>query len=468
MTMKRQKATEISRANIETHDELVNPRTVLTNVEELAVDIRENGLTYGPLVWRSVGKSKKVKYFLLDGWRRMAAIKLIREGFKYDGETYDAMPDAFESVAVVQWEGELQEAQFRIVGANIQRDPLSNLEMADSLLKLAKNKVTNPNGFTNRAIARRLGKSETWVSRVLSFAKQAEPVVKEAVRKKEITEQAAHLISTEADPEEQERQVEVAKEAKKKGKPAPQEIARKKGKPSVPGKKVLMEVAKLIPESSPTELEERGANGFEAGIRFAAGEMSLEEAFTYAGFTLPEGVDIDKILGGYTGPIRDDKAAEKKAAKAVEKAEAAEKKKAEKEAKKAAKIAEKEAAKEAKAAEKKKVAEAKKAEKEAAKKEAAEAKAAEKGAAKEAKATEKKVAADAKTAEVKAAAEAKKVEKAAAKEAKAAEKKATKKTKREVVVTNDDNPDPPQETAPEPEEATEEAPANPDLGEIPF
>ncbi len=438
MAMKRQEAVEIPRSEISFHDELPNPRTMLNSIEELAVDIRENGLTYGPLVWRT--GDDPVEFYLLDGWRRMAAIEKIREGFKYDGETYAAIPDAFDSVPAVQWEGELQEAQFRIVGANIQRDALSNLEMADSLLKLAKHKTKNPDGFTNREIARRIGKSETWVSRVLSFAKGAEAPVKEAVLNKEISEKAAHKIAAVKDPVEQVAQLEIAKDAKKKGQAGDKKIARAKGAPSSPGKKVMMEVAKLIPQKAPTDLEEGAANGYEAALRFAAGEISFEESFLMAGFSVPEGIDIESILGGYVGPVKAaEMAAEKKANENKAKAE-----------KKAAKKAKADAKKAEKAALKKEAAKLKKAEKAALKKKKAEAAKKKKAEAKAEKAAAKKEAADAQ-----------KAEKAAAK---AAKKKSGKA--RKVVVTNDDATDPVEEDVVDPVDTPEQE-MQPDAEEVP-
>lgn len=292
--MPKKNENEIKRDAIERHPDLPNPRGAMTNIDDLAVDIRENGLTYGPLVW-PVKDGKKTHYFLLDGWRRLEAIEMIRAGFEHDGDFYEAIPDFSDTIKVEPWEGNIDDAKFRVIGANIQRDPLTNMEMADAIYALQQAK-----DLTNRAISRKLGKSESWVSRTLTFARTATPEVKEAVKNKEITERAARQVAS-APPEEQPKQLETAKEAKKKGKSAEKAIKRKAGKPSAPTKRVLMEVAKLLPEKSPTEVEEAAVNGYEAALRFAAGEMTLEDSFTYAGFDLPKGINLDEVLSAKRG-----------------------------------------------------------------------------------------------------------------------------------------------------------------------
>lgn len=144
-----------------------NPREKfdVNRIKELAADIKEQGLLYPLQVWRSEVEGKQVNV-VVDGERRRRAIGLlIEDGDWPEGRVIDCrIIDAKTQ----------KDAQYVALSGNIQREELSSYETAKAMTAL---KVM---GDTQKIIATRLNKSETWVSRKLKAFEAAAPALRKA------------------------------------------------------------------------------------------------------------------------------------------------------------------------------------------------------------------------------------------------------------------------------------------------
>lgn len=154
---------------------LGNCREKLTKIDELAADIRENGLLQPLLVWHKRmrrephvledGREVWDRYILIAGNRRHAAIARIR----------DDEPGAFDSVPVTLKTGNEDDALFAQIAENLQREDLTPVELANAIYKMRQR------GHTQAAIASKLAKSQGWVSRLLKLRERAIPELLKAV-----------------------------------------------------------------------------------------------------------------------------------------------------------------------------------------------------------------------------------------------------------------------------------------------
>lgn len=152
-----------------------NARRELKNIRELAADIKERGLLVPLLVWHKRlkrepyelpdGRSVWDRYILLGGHRRHAAITLVRSDD----------PDAFEVVPVVLFTGNEDDATFAGIADNLSREDLTVVDLAHAVhaLKLR--------GHTQAVIAKRLSKSQAYISRLLKLRESLAPAVLDAV-----------------------------------------------------------------------------------------------------------------------------------------------------------------------------------------------------------------------------------------------------------------------------------------------
>lgn len=146
---------------------LGNCREKLTKIDELAADIKENGLLQPLLVWHKRmrrephilpdGREVWDRYILIAGNRRHAAIGRIRED----------EPDAFSMVPVTLKIGNEDDALFAQIAENLQREDLTPIELANAIYKMRQR------GHTQAAMAAKLSKSQGWVSRLLKLRERA-------------------------------------------------------------------------------------------------------------------------------------------------------------------------------------------------------------------------------------------------------------------------------------------------------
>ncbi len=166
-----------------------NARRELKNIRELAADIKERGLLVPLLVWHKRlkrepyelpdGRTVWDRYILLGGHRRRAAITLIRE----------EDPDAFDVVPVVLFTGNEDDATFAGIADNLSREDLSVVDLAHAVhaLKLR--------GHTQATIAKRLSKSQAYISRLLKLRENLAPAVLDAVASGEMPVDTALALS---------------------------------------------------------------------------------------------------------------------------------------------------------------------------------------------------------------------------------------------------------------------------------
>lgn len=152
-----------------------NARRELKNIRELAADIKERGLLVPILVWHKRmrrepyelpdGRAFWDRYVLLGGHRRHAAISLIRE----------EDPEAFDVVPVVLFRGNEDDATFAGIADNLSREDLTVVDLAHAVYAL------RARGHSQATIAKRLSKSQAYISRLLKLRENLAPAVLDAV-----------------------------------------------------------------------------------------------------------------------------------------------------------------------------------------------------------------------------------------------------------------------------------------------
>ncbi|MCC7537521.1 MAG: ParB N-terminal domain-containing protein [Deltaproteobacteria bacterium] len=146
---------------------LGNVRFKLRKIPELVEDIKQRGLLENLVVWHKRmkrephvlpdGREAWDRYILIAGHRRHEALRIIRE----------EDPTAFETVPVTLFTGNEDDARFAMLAENLGRDDLTAAEVAESVYQMKLR------GHAQAEIARRLAKSQTWVSRLLKFRENA-------------------------------------------------------------------------------------------------------------------------------------------------------------------------------------------------------------------------------------------------------------------------------------------------------
>jgi ParB/RepB/Spo0J family partition protein len=146
---------------------LGNVRFKLRKIPELVEDIRQRGLLENLVVWHKRMKREPHtlpdgtqvwdRYILIAGHRRHEAIRLIRE----------EDPTAFDNVPVTLFQGNEDDAKFAMLAENLGRDDLTPAEVAEAVYQMKLR------GHGQAEIAKRLAKSQAWVSRSLKLREQA-------------------------------------------------------------------------------------------------------------------------------------------------------------------------------------------------------------------------------------------------------------------------------------------------------
>lgn len=210
-----------------------NPRKDLGDVKGLAHSIKKEGLINPLLVEHRKGSDGKTQYILKAGFRRHAAIELIRGEDK----------KAFGEVPVMLWKGNEDDARFLQIAENVQRKDLNPVELADALREM-----TNK-GYKDGDVADRVGLSTVWVQKLLKVRESCTSAVLKALAKGEISVAAAYDL-IDCTPEKQEKELGKYKDTKsKKGvKAAKRGAAKGAGKKVSPGKRTLSKLLTIIDE----------------------------------------------------------------------------------------------------------------------------------------------------------------------------------------------------------------------------
>lgn len=197
------KTSKIEFARIETEGGIGN-YAQLDDIGPLAQDIAANGNRIPMIVWHkhlsggsahTLADGRKVydRYFLLDGWRRHAAISKLREAGEGD----------FDQVTVVLFQGSEDDARMAQISANLARRSPSVLDTAEAIHKLRLRDVPIA------TIATRLGKSSNWISLILKIRDSASPVLAKALRAGEVSIEAARTIAELPEAEQAAKLAEV-------------------------------------------------------------------------------------------------------------------------------------------------------------------------------------------------------------------------------------------------------------------
>lgn len=169
--LKRRDVFEIDPQKIEVADGW-NPRTDFSGEEDLKASIIENGVRV-PLTVKTVGD----RIILVDGERRLrATLKAIAEGAE------------IVSVPAMLARRNISDVE-AMLDSLIKNDgkPLTTLESAEAFRRLMAW------GLTQKDIARRIGRSQSYVSETLALI-DATAEIRKAIEKKEITKKAAREI----------------------------------------------------------------------------------------------------------------------------------------------------------------------------------------------------------------------------------------------------------------------------------
>lgn len=195
-----------------------NPRTLTgldpVSLQALADDIRKKSVPTGATIMAGVeealwvvriqGTKNKVDELVIDGQRRMRAMEMT-----------DLGPDALVPVRdmepePVAWSKDLAQRYLRAVHKNVAlREGLSAFELSESAEDLrASNDPDTGNVTTIGKIAEILGRSESWVSKILTARKGASPNLLERWRKGEISEEQFRDLATGTRGQEQDQEAE--------------------------------------------------------------------------------------------------------------------------------------------------------------------------------------------------------------------------------------------------------------------
>lgn len=253
-------------------DDDFNSRQEYTDIEPLAQSIFDDGLLQPIGVATRPQDDGIDKYFLVYGFRRYRALKLLRD--KHGDEYYSLLE-------VVVNEGTLDELRIRNLKENIERKSLSSYEISQQVRRMVLA------GFDQRDIGIRLGRPQSWVSNHYKAATKLSPAAQTALRNGELTmDQALYL----ADVSEDEQKGLVTKvletENKAEQKQILKQAASESGKKrkytgrSRPSAKNMVEFVSeySFQAESPiyTEEEKIFYNGVAAGLRIALGDGEID------------------------------------------------------------------------------------------------------------------------------------------------------------------------------------------------
>lgn len=161
---------------------------------------------------KSDGSTSWTKYYLIFGFRRYAAIKAIRAKKK---AAYDEhFPE--DKVKCETFDVPFAEALLMNLTENVQREALTEVEIAQAVETIQSQEITLPDGSTTvlktSEIAAKLGKSVNWIQKLLAFRKKSSDQLRDAVHAGTITLSDGIAIAKNNEPEDQ---VKAARELAK-------------------------------------------------------------------------------------------------------------------------------------------------------------------------------------------------------------------------------------------------------------
>lgn len=180
-----------------------NPREQIDKggIKELAESIAQRGLLYPLLVWQTEADGKKYN-IVLEGQRRYLAIGELAKKKRASG-VVKAVP-----VNIVEAKDAAEARLIALVG-NIQREELSSFEIAREIAALKHL------GVAQKDIAKKLGKSASYVSRALSAYNKATGVVREAWESGKLPDDDVQHLTKLPGEEQEKRAKEVLKHREK-------------------------------------------------------------------------------------------------------------------------------------------------------------------------------------------------------------------------------------------------------------
>lgn len=204
-----------------------NPRTLTgldpVSLQALADDIRKKSVPTGSTIMAGIedplwvvriqGPKNTIDELVIDGQRRMRAMEMT-----------DLGPDALVPVRdrepePVEWSQALSQRYFREVHKTVAlREGLSAFELSESAEILrASNDPDTGNVTTYAKIGEILGRSESWISKILAARKGASAKLLERWRKGEISEEQFRDLATGTKGAEQDQEAEKVAEARASG-----------------------------------------------------------------------------------------------------------------------------------------------------------------------------------------------------------------------------------------------------------
>ena len=209
----------------------------VAHIEELAALIEENGFTSIIRVF-----SRDGKYLVDEGHCRMAAVDLLISRGKWDDETM--LIPAFPA-GKGKSELEMIAGQFTSNGTS---KALNAREAAANVLRLM-----NLMGQDEEKVARKIGRSRSYVSQLLSFNEAATPEVHAAIERGEISQsQAATVLRKEGGKKGAETIQKAVQAAKSSGK---KKATAKTVRAVAPSPAMSLAPRKLFVEAEPSALE---------------------------------------------------------------------------------------------------------------------------------------------------------------------------------------------------------------------
>lgn len=183
-----------------------NPRTRTglddESIKALGASILKEGLLYELLVWPVVVEGQPIKYMVIDGQRRLLAIRRLQKEWLFNPEGIPCPASGGIPCKVIEAPTFLA-ATYKAL-ATYQREKLSSYELVVRLAEIKKQ-----HGETNRKLAREVQKAEAWVSKMFKAAGHMSEALEVAWRGDRLTDEQVQLIAA-LPLEKQEKAIETS------------------------------------------------------------------------------------------------------------------------------------------------------------------------------------------------------------------------------------------------------------------
>jgi len=262
-------------------DPNLNARKSVKSVDTLTNSIKVCGLLH-PIGVKPKSKTEPdgtQHYFIVYGSRRYRAIEKIRE----------ENPEAFAEIPAFEKDGTTQTLRELNLIENLDREELSPSEVADAIVCMVNS------GMEQRAIAKHLGRPQSWVSYHHKVATKLGPDAKKVFEAGDITfEQALHVADVpEAEQAELVEKIKSAgtrSEARQIAKDGSNQADTKrkysnKNRPTAKNLVKYVQDASFDGQSPTTNVKDTSFyNGVAAGLQVALGIKKMEEALPAGSF----------------------------------------------------------------------------------------------------------------------------------------------------------------------------------------